>query len=72
MALAGPFAPASSTTGRAGIHVRRSAATRDGPEKAQLLIGSDDTLKHLDGPRMLGKNPSRKQEASEQDLAPRL
>ena len=60
MTLAGPLTPACSTTRRAGIHVRRRATIRDGPEKAQLLIGSDGTLKHINGPRMLRKDPSRK------------
>ena len=34
MALAGPFAPACSTTGRAWLHVRRGAAIRYGSHKS--------------------------------------
>ena len=34
MALAGTFAPACRTTGRAWLHVRRGAAIRDGSQKS--------------------------------------
>ena len=72
MALASPFTPACSTTGRAWLHVRCGAACRNGSQKSQLFVSSYGSLEELNGPWMLSENPPSQCNASEQDLATRF
>ena len=72
MALVGQFAPGSGTTGRAGIHHWGSDIVGNGASDPFSFLGSDDTLNHTNGPRVLGEDAPGKLESAKKNLATRL
>ena len=72
VALIGPLAPGSRTAWRTRIHQWGSGVVGNGAKDPFSFIGSDDTLKHTDSPRMLGENAPGELESAKQNLAARL